>query len=490
MKRESKDMAKQIAAREIGKRRYRWRERWLLIIPFMVLLLEMFQLPLAQYYKSSLNASTQKIPFSTSILPTVNDLIPILGLIAAVVVVHIVLTIFFPKSDQMIFPLVALMSGLGVLLALRTGPDASTGSDPNLGIKQLAWVLLGLGAFLVTLFGLRSMEWLRRYKYTWAVLGLILVGVTLVNALRVKNLNSPTHDQLNFGPFALQPSEFLKIIIVVFFGAYLSENQDVIAGSSIHLGPFSLPPMRQLGPLLLMLGISLVLFLGIRELGLALLIYGIFLAMLYLGSGKFSYALGGLAVFLLLGLVAYLLFGYIRDRFAAVGLDMVNWQSWCPNPSVPCPTLAFAQNQGAQVAQGLIAISSGGILGAGFGLGHASGLVPVAQSDMVVSVIAEEFGLAGMFVLIAFYLLLLYRGFRIAIEARDPFHQLLAAGLTSIFGIQTLVICAGNLKLLPLTGIPLPFLSYGGSSVIANFIIIGILLRISHNTAMEREGLT
>jgi cell division protein FtsW (lipid II flippase) len=128
-------------------------------------------------------------------------------------------------------------------------------------------------------------------------------------------------------------------------------------------------------------------------------------------------------------------------------------------------------------------------VGTGFGLGHASALVPVAQSDMVVSVLGEEFGLAGLFALIGFYLILIYRGFRIAIEAREPFYQLLAAGLTSVFGIQTLVISAGNLKLLPLTGIPLPFLSYGGSSVIANFLIIGLLMRISHNTALEREGL-
>jgi cell division protein FtsW (lipid II flippase) len=475
-------MAKQQATSEIGRRHYRWKELTLLVVPLIILILEMFQLPLSRYYRSSIDTNAQQIPFSTSILPTVHDLIPILGLAAALVVVHIVLTIFFPKTDQMLFPIVALLSGLGVLMALRTGPDAYP-YDTNLGTKQLLWVTIGIVAFLVTIFGLRSMEWLRRYKYTWAVVGLLLVGITLVNALRVKNLDSPTHDQLNFGPFALQPSEFLKIIIVVFFAAYLSENQDVIAQGSIRLGPIALPPLRQLGPLLLMLGIALVLFLGVRELGLALLIYGIFLSMLYLGSGKISYVMGGLVVFFMLGFVGYALFSYVRARFAAVGMDIVNWQNW--NQA----TINFATDKGLQIAQGLVAIASGGILGTGFGLGHASGLVPVAQSDMVVSVLGEEFGLAGLFALIGFYLVLIYRGFRIAIEARDPFYQLLAGGLTSIFGIQTLIICAGNLKLLPLTGIPLPFLSYGGSSVIANFIIIGLLLRISHNTALEKEGL-
>lgn len=473
-------MAKQIATSEIGKRRFRWRERLLLLVPFIFLLLEMFQLPLSIYYKNNIDASRTQDVFS--LLPNIHDLIPIIGFIAAVVVVHVILTIFFPKSDQMLFPIVILLSGLGVLLALRTGPDAFP-YDANLGLKQLLWVTIGLAVFLITIFGLRSMSWLRRYKYTWAVIGVVLVGLTLGNALHVKNLDSPTHDQLNFGPFALQPSELLKIIIVIFFAAYLSENQDVIASGGFRLGPISLPPMRQLGPLLLMLGFALALFLGVRELGLALLIYGIFLCMLYLGSNKLSYVIGGLAVFFVLGFIGYSLFSYVRARFAAVGLDMVNWQSWNTD------TINFARDTGAQIAQGLIAISSGGILGAGFGLGHASALVFVAQSDMVLTVLGEEFGLAGLFAVIGFYLILIYRGFRIAIEARGTFNQLLAAGLTSIFGIQTLIISAGNLKLLPLTGIPLPFLSYGGSSIIANFIIVGILLRISHNTAMEKEGL-
>src|SRR5258707_2139869 len=195
-------MEKQLATKEFGKRRFRWRERLLFLVPFIFLLLEMFQLPLAQYYKANIDTSRQQNILS--LLPTVHDLIPILGFIAAVVVVHIVLTIFSPKSDQMVFPIVALLSGLGVLLALRTGPDAYP-YDSNLGLKQLLWVLIGLVVLLITLFGLRSMGWLRRYKYTWAVLGLILVGITLGNALRVKNLDSPTHDQLNFGPLALQP---------------------------------------------------------------------------------------------------------------------------------------------------------------------------------------------------------------------------------------------------------------------------------------------
>jgi cell division protein FtsW (lipid II flippase) len=462
---------------------YRWKELGLFIIPFIILLLIMFQLPLAQYYETQLQSNTQRqIPLTLGILPTIHDLIPILGLIVALFAVNVITSFFFPKTDQILLPLVGLMSGIGVMMATRLGPDVG---DPNLGTRQLAWVIIGLVVFLFTLFTLRRMGWLRNYKYLWAALGIILVAFTLIHALKVKNFNSPNHDQLNFGPLSLQPSELLKIIIAIFFAAYLDETtRDVFAGSTRRFGPIPIPPLDKLGVMGLMLGISLALFLGIRELGLALLIYGIFLTMLFLGSGKISYAVVGLLVFFVLGFIGYTLFGYVRDRFATVTIDAVNWQNWTP------ATLFQARNGAYQVLQGLIALGNGGIIGSGIGLGHAGQFGIVVQSDMILTALGEELGLAGLFAIIGLYLLIIYRGYRIAIEATNDFSQLLAAGLTSIFAIQALVIMAGNMKFLPLTGIPLPFLSYGGSSIIANYIIVGILLRISHNTAMEREGQT
>ncbi len=457
---------------------YRWKELGLLIIPFMILLLEMTQLLLARLVHAGL---VQTSSLNVKNLPTVEGLIPVLGLIATLLLVNLLLSIFFPRADQVLLPLVGLLSGIGVLMALRIGPNLPF-PDPNLGSKQLVWVLLGIVVFLAMLFLLRNMTWLQRYKYTWAVLGIIMVGITLGNSLRVKNLNSPTHDQLNIGPFALQPSELLKIFLVIFFAAYLSENFDMLTEGSLRLGPLRLPPLKQLGPIAFMLGLSLLIFLGIRELGLALLIYGIFLVMIYLGTNRLSYVVVSFLIFLVLGFIGYSLFGYIRNRFAGVSFNVVDWQHWTPAEQY------FASNGGIQVLQGIIALSSGGIIGAGLGLGHPT-FVPVVQSDMIFTALGEEFGLAGLFAIIGIYLLLIYRGYRIAVEARDPFNQLLAAGLTSIFAIQTLIIAAGNMKLIPLTGIPLPFLSYGGSSIVANFIIIGILLRISHNTALEREGL-
>jgi cell division protein FtsW (lipid II flippase) len=363
-------------------------------------------------------------------------------------------------------------------MATRLGPAIS---DPAQGNKQLIWVLIGLIVCLGTMFALRDIYCLARYKYTAALFGVILFCTTLANALRSKP-DTPTHDQLSLGPFAFQPSELLKICIVIFFAAYLSENRDMLAEGGWKIGRLRLPPFRQLGPLALMVFIGLILFLVVRELGLALLIYGTFLSMIYLGTNKFMYVLVSLAIIVLLGFIGFkLLPSYTRQRIEVVSVDVVNWTQASED-------IYSKSGGGFQVVQGLIAVASGGLLGAGFGLGHP-GYVPVVQSDMVLTAFAEEFGLIGLFALIGIYLLVLYRGFRIAIEASDVFSKLLAAGLTSIFAIQTLIISAGNLKLLPLTGIPLPFLSYGGSSVIGNFIIIGILMRISYNTALERDGI-
>ena len=458
-------------------KRYRWQELGLFIIPFMILLLEMIQLLLARSLRTGV---VQTSSLTVKNLPTIEGLIPVLGLIAVLLGINLLLSFTFPKADQVLLPLVGLLSGIGVLMATRLGPNLLPFPDPALGSRQLLWVILGLVAFLVTLFGLRNMNWLRRYKYTWALLGIILVGITLAHSLRA-NLDSPTHDQLNIGPLNLQPSELLKIFLVIFFAAYLSENIDIVSGGNLRIGPLRLPPFRQLGPLALMLGLALLLFLGIRELGLALLIYGIFLVMIYLGSGKISYVIGSLLIFFVLGFIGYALFSYVRSRFAVVGIDVTTWTAQSED-------LYQKTGGGFQIVQGLIALANGGIIGTGIGLGHPT-FVPVVQSDMIFTALGEELGLAGLFAIIGIYLLIIYRGYRIAIQARDSFNQLLAAGLTSIFAIQSLIIAAGNMKFLPLTGIPLPFLSYGGSSILANYIIIGILLRISHNTAMEREGL-
>ncbi len=451
--------------------RYRWKEFGLFIIPFLILLLAMTQLLLANADpRSSLNAKN---------LPTLQGLIPALGLIGCLLATNIILTIFYRKADQVLLPLVGLLSGIGVMMATRLGPDVGV---PDLGSKQLLWVIIGLAICIGTIALVRNITWLARYKYTWAVVSFLVLLPSVINGIRTFKSNAPARDTLPIPFFNLQPSEFLKISIIIFFAAYLSENRDILAQGYTRLGRFHLPPLRQLGPLALMLGLSLVIFLVVRELGLALLIYSLFLCLTYLASGKLSYVLVNLAIFVALAFIGYTLFSYVRARFVTVGVNVVNWNA--------ASEQLYEQGTAFQIVQGLIALASGGILGAGLGLGHPAGpgFVPVVQSDMILTALGEELGLAGLFAIIGIYLLIIYRGYRIAVEATDAFNQLLAAGLTSIFAIQTLIISAGNLNLMPLTGIPLPFLSYGGSSIIANYIVIGLLLRISYNNAVERDG--
>jgi cell division protein FtsW (lipid II flippase) len=438
--------------RLITRSKYRWTEMYLLLLPAGFLVLGLVQLLL-------IRASPQIVSQKT--LPPLDALTPALGLIAALAGAHLLLCIIAPDADQTLLPIVGTLSSIGVLMSMRLGPALPT-PDTVLGTKQLVWVIIGLAACVGTVYATSNLRWLRLYKYTWAVAGLALVVIALLHA-RTFNFNTPGRDVLGIGPFNLQPSELLKICLVIFFAGYLSENREMLTAGGFAIGRWTLPPPRQLGPLLVMLGLSLVIFVGLRELGLALLVFGLFLSMLYVASGRLDYVLASLALFAVGAFICYQMFSYVRDRVAIVS------NAFDPN---------VEPFKGYQIVQGLIAFGMGGVFGQGFGLGHPT-FVPAIQTDYMAAAFGEEFGLAGLLALLGLFCLLIYRGMRIAILARDGFDQLLACGLTAVFGLQTLVILAGNLKLMPLTGIPLPFVAYGGSSVIANFIIIGLLLRLS-----------
>jgi cell division protein FtsW (lipid II flippase) len=457
-------------------RQYRWKELSLLVIPALILLLLMSQLLII---RSSNNPSvTLNNLNKLSTLPIWDGLIPILGFLAAVLGMHIALTIFFRKADQVLFPLIALLSGLGIIMMTRLGPDLPT-PIPSLGPRQLLWVLLGLVICLATMFVLRNVNWLARYKYTWMLFCFIVLLPSVIQGIQSFKNADPTRDLLGVGSLDIQPSEFLKIGVVIFFAGYINDNRDILSEGHYRLGPLRLPPLRHLGPMVFMLGIGLLSFLIVRELGLAMLVYGLFLCITYLGTGKKSYAIVSLVAFVVLGFIGYQLLPYVQNRFAAVAFNPPNWSQ------MTIAQNTYAENGGLQAIQGLVNIASGGILGAGLGLGYPVN-TPVIDADMVFTAYAEEFGLVGIFAIIGIYLLIVHRGFRIAAEAPDPFSKLLAAGLTSVFALQTIIIMAANMKFIPLTGIPLPYLSNGGNAILANFIIVGILLRISHNTAVER----
>ncbi len=448
----------------IDRRHYRWTELSLLLLPALFLVVGMTEL-------LTLPNLSKQAPHPT--LPPLDALTPAFGLIAALLVAHILLNILAPDADQTLLPIAGILSSIGVIMALRLGP--ALGADQaNLGVKQLVWVIVGLAFCIGTVRVTRDLRWLRNYKYTWAAVGLALVGITLVRA-RSFSTNAPSRDVLSIGPggFSFQPSEILKICLVVFFAGYLSENREMLASASYRLGPLKLPPLKHLGPLLVMLGLALVIFVGVRELGLAILIFGLFLSMLYVASDRPLYVVGAVIAFAIGAFIAYNLFSYARVRVALVG----NAFQTDPNN----PALDIAHNAGYQIVQGLIAFGTGGIFGTGLGLGRPC-IVPACTTDFIASSFGEEFGFAGVLALVGLFMLLVYRGMHISVGTRDSFNQLMAVGLTAVFALQTLVILAGNLKLIPFTGVPLPFVAYGGSSVVANFIIIGLLLRLSQRS--------
>lgn len=387
------------------------------------------------------------------------------------------------QADQVLLPLVALLAGLSLMLTARLEPDlvALYGNIyAGVDAKQTLWVTLGVVILMVMLFvpwdqlfirmqGSTLMDWLEHHRYAWLMLGLVLVGATFFFGTDPNN--SGVAVWFDFGLFLFQPSELLKIILVIFLASYLDEHRAVVA-NGYRLGPIVLPPLPYLVPLLAMWGISMAIIIFQRDLGAALLLYGVFLAMLYVAIGQIWYVLVGSLAF---GIGAYAM--YHADLFGlatvanVVQLRVAVWlDPW-----------ATAQGSGYQIVQGMYAMAAGNVFGEGLGQGIPA-IVPAIHTDFIFTAIGEELGLLGTIGVLIAYLLLIFRGYHIALTLPGRFRgfeQLLAMGLTTVLAVQSFVIIGGNLRIIPLTGITLPFLSYGGSSILINFLIIGLLLRIS-----------
>jgi len=366
------------------------------------------------------------------------------------------------KGDQVIFPIVVCISGLGLLMIQRLAPDLNE-IDPaaygNLARNQIIYMTAGLAMLLGVCTFVRSLGWLRRYKYTWAFAAIAMMAATMVFGSEYYGARL----WINIGPFSLQPSEAAKVAMVVFLAGYLAENRDLIA-SNYQVGPFRLPPLPYLMPMLVMWGFSILIVVLQNDLGTALLFFGVFLSMLYLASGRLLYVIVGLATFAGAVYVAYNLF----DR---IGVRVQGWLNPWADPL----------DTGFQPVQSDFALASGKVFGTGLAQGHPTFITQV-HSDYIFSAIGEELGLMGTLVVLLLYLLLVFRGFYIALMARDSFGRFLAAGLTTILALQALIIIGGTIRMIPLTGITLPFISAGGSSLLTNFIIIGLLMRISDPT--------
>jgi cell division protein FtsW (lipid II flippase) len=380
-----------------------------------------------------------------------------------------------PRADQILLPLVALLAGLGLLLTARLEPglaadypEAYTGIDA----KQSLWVTLGVVMLAAVLFVpwddlfrryLRTslMVWLNHHRYVWLVLGLGLIVATFVFGTDPNQ--SGVKAWFNLGLFHFQPSELLKIILVIFLASYLDEHREVVS-RGYQLGPLTLPPLPYLVPLVGMWGIAMGLIIFQRDLGAGLMLFSVFLAMLYVATGSGLYVIAGLSAF---AAGSYILYNIVSIVKARVAIWLNPWES--------------AQGTGYQIVQAIYALASGGVFGTGLGRGLPT-VVPASHTDFIFTAIGEELGLAGTVAVLVAYILLVFRGLHIALSVPGRFRgfeQLMAVGLTTILAVQSFIIIGGNLRLIPLTGITLPFISYGGSSVLINFLMIGLLLRIS-----------
>jgi cell division protein FtsW (lipid II flippase) len=366
---------------------------------------------------------------------------------------HLVVRRFAPQADPVFLPTAVLLAGMGFAVIYRLNPD--------LAGAQTLWLLFGLGLFSLTLVLIRDHRQLDAYTYTIGLLGLVMLLLPL--APGIGRTVRGARLWVGIGPLQFQPAEIAKVLIVIFVASYLNTRKELLAVATRRLGPIALPEPRHLAPLLVAWGVSLVVLFLERDLGSSLLFFGIVVVMLWVATGRVAYLILGGLLFAVGAFFGYAAFSHVQDR-VAVWLNVFN--------------PGFIQDEGYQLAQSLFAMATGGILGTGLGQGRP-GFIPDAHTDFVFSAIGEEMGLLGTTAVLVLFVLLVFRGFRAAVRAPDGFGQLLATGLSAIVALQTFVIVGGVTRLIPLTGITLPFVSYGGSSLVANFVLLALLIRVS-----------
>ncbi|CAM5434598.1 FtsW/RodA/SpoVE family cell cycle protein [Streptomyces diastaticus] len=387
-----------------------------------------------------------------------------LGLLAGVG--HIVVRRFAPYADPLLLPLATLLNGLGLVLIWRLDQSERLirraeqlyGAYSADAPKQLMYSAIGIAFFVAILLLLKDHRVLQRYTYISMVVSLVLLVLPMffpaVNGAKI---------WINVGGFTLQPGEFVKITIAIFFAGYLMVKRDALALASRRFMGLYLPRGRDLGPILMIWGVSLLILIFETDLGTSLLFFGMFVIMLYVATERTSWIVIGLGMSAA-GAVGVATFAsHVQARVDA----------WL-NPFDP-----DVMQQTEQIAQSLMSFGSGGVLGTGWGQGNSDLIGFAANSDFIFATVGEELGLAGMMAFILLYALIIERGARTALAARDPFGKLFAIGLTGAFALQVFVVAGGVMGLIPLTGMTMPFLAYGGSSVLANWALIAILIRIS-----------
>ena len=384
------------------------------------------------------------------------DIWPFLAVLLALLVgAHLANRRLARAADSLLLPLAALLNGIGYVFIARL--------DQDLAALQASWTAVGIVAYVVTLLAVRDVRLLQRYRYTAGLVGVLLLILPLLPGIG-RSING-ARIWVSVGPVSFQPGEFAKIAFAVFFAGYLVERRELLSVATFRVGPFNTPDPKHFAPILLAWGASLVVLIFQRDLGSALLFFLLFVVMLWVATGRVSYLLVGMGLFLVGAFVSWLSFEHVQKR-VSVWID-----PW-----------ADPQGSGYQIIQAAYALAWGGTSGVGPGLGIAE-RIPYDETDFIFAIIGEELGLLGTTAILCAFLLLAGTGLRVARESRDPFPSLLAVGLTVLIAFQAFIIMGGVTRLLPLTGVTLPFVSYGGSSLVANYVLLALLVRISDQTA-------
>jgi peptidoglycan glycosyltransferase len=396
------------------------------------------------------------------------NLVPFLVIVLGLIIVaHLATRLLAAGADSVLLPLAVLLNGIGYVMIVRVDTrNRFTGF-------QTVWTLIGVGLYIVTMLVVRRVPDLARYKWTLLFIGVALLVSPMLPGLGTTN-GTNARLWIALGPFTFQPGEFAKIALAVFFAAYLAERRELIAAGTWRVGPFNLPEPKHLLPVLLAWGFSVLVLVGQKDLGSSLLFFAMFVVLLWVATERASFLVVGAGLFAAGAVASWKLFANVQDR---IDLWLDPWSRFGGSTLVT--------DRGRQAVQAWFAFANGGLAGTGLGQG-APNKIPAVQNDYIFAAIGEELGLFGATAILMAFILIMGAGLSIAIRAERPFEKLLATALTTIFAVQAFVIIGGVTRLLPLTGVTLPFVSYGGSSLLANFVLLALLMRISDSAARRR----
>jgi cell division protein FtsW (lipid II flippase) len=415
-----------------------------------------------------------------------------------VAIAHFAVRRFAPWADPLMLPLAALLNGLGIVMIYRlqqSGRNGNPGTEistisSSTTAAQVMYSALGVAAFVLVLVFIREVRVLQRYTYTLGVVGLVLLALPAMLPDSISEVQSTDAKiQIAIGGFTIQPEQFAELALAVFFAGYLVAKRDVLALASRRFLGIDLPRARDLGPVLIAWGASLLVLIFETDIGTSALFFGMFVAMLYVATQRTSWLLIGILLFVFGAYIASKLFGHVGARFTAWLHPFTAANVFC-NPATQAHCVSSYQ-----LVQGLYGMGVGGILGTGLGHGQPY-FTPLVQSDFIMTAFGEELGLTGLMAMLLIFGLIVQRGLRAAVAVRDPFAKLLGGGLSFAIALQVFIIVGGVTRLIPLTGITTPFLSQGGSSLIASWALIALLMRISDTARrpapqpIQDEGMT